>query len=56
MWAHYEYFIKAIIPEAEAAGVRLALHPDDPPLEKLGGIPRLFHDFEGFHRANGHRQ
>ena len=44
MWAHYEYFIKAILPEAEAAGVRLALHPDDPPLEKLGGIPRLFHD------------
>ena len=51
MWGNYDYFIRAILPEAEAAGVRLALHPDDPPLEKLGGIPRLFHDFEGFHRG-----
>ena len=51
MWGNYEYFIKAVLPEAEAAGVRLALHPDDPPLEKLGGIPRLFHDFDGFKRG-----
>ncbi len=51
MWANYAYFIEAIIPEVEKAGVRLALHPDDPPVEKLGGIPRLFHDFDGFQRA-----
>ena len=51
MWSNYEYFIKAIIPVAAEAGVRLALHPDDPPVEKLGGIPRLFYDPPGFQRA-----
>ncbi|MBV7334145.1 mannonate dehydratase [Chloroflexi bacterium TSY] len=51
MRANYEYFIKAIIPVAEEAGVKLALHPDDPPIEKLGGIPRLFYNQEGFQRA-----
>ena len=42
MWANYEYFIKAVIPYAEKYGVKLALHPDDPPLEKLGGVARIF--------------
>ncbi len=51
MWDNYEYFIKAIIAEAESAGVRLALHPDDPPVEQLGGVPRLFNGLEGFERA-----
>jgi len=51
MWSNYEYFVKAIIPVAEKAGVRLALHPDDPPIESLGGVPRLFYDLGGFQRA-----
>lgn len=51
MWANYEYFIRKIIPVCEDAGVRLALHPDDPPLAQLGGIPRLFHSPEGYQRA-----
>lgn len=51
MWSNYEYFIKAIVPVAEEAGVRLALHPDDPPVEKLGGMPRLFYNPDGFQRA-----
>ena len=42
MWANYEYFIKAVIPYAEKYGVKLALHSDDPPLEKLGGVARIF--------------
>ena len=42
MWANYEYFIRAVIPYAERYGVRLALHPDDPPLERLGGVSRIF--------------
>jgi mannonate dehydratase len=29
MWANFEYFIKAVIPVAEEAGVKMALHPDD---------------------------
>ncbi len=51
MWANYEYFIRAILPVAEEVGVRLALHPDDPPMPMLGGIARIMRDFEGFKRA-----
>lgn len=51
MWANYEYFVKAIIPVAEEAGIRLALHPDDPPVESLGGIARIFRSFQGFKRG-----
>ena len=31
MWTNIGYFLKAVVPEAEKAGVRLALHPNDPP-------------------------
>jgi mannonate dehydratase len=51
MWENYLYFIKAVLPVAEEAGVKLALHPDDPPLPSLGGIARLFYHFDGFKRA-----
>lgn len=51
LWANYETFINAVLPVAEEAGVTLALHPDDPPVDALGGIPRLFKNFEGFKRA-----
>lgn len=52
MWANYEYFIKAVIPVAEEAGVKLALHPDDPPVPSLGGVARIFNSFEGFKRGS----
>ena len=52
MWANYEYFIKAVIPVAEEAGVRLALHPDDPPGPAIGGVARIFSSFEAFDRAS----
>ena len=51
MWANYEYFIKAVLPAAEEAGVRLALHPDDPPVPMLGGVARLFYKPDNFKRA-----
>jgi len=51
LWANYEYFMRALVPVAEEAGVRLALHPDDPPVESLGGVARIFRNFEGFRRA-----
>jgi mannonate dehydratase len=34
------YFLKAIVPVAEASGVRMAIHPDDPPFS-LFGLPRV---------------
>ena len=41
LWANYEYFIKTVIPEAEKYGIKLALHPDDPPVPKLGDVERI---------------
>ena len=41
LWDNYEYFIKAVIPYAEKYGIKLALHPDDPPIEKLGEVERI---------------
>jgi mannonate dehydratase len=51
MWANYEYYVRALLPVAEGAGVKLALHPDDPPVESLGGVAHIFRNFEGFKRA-----
>ena len=50
-WDNYEYFLERAVPVAENAGVTLCLHPDDPPVEELGGLPRLFRNFENLNRA-----
>lgn len=41
LWNNLEYFLKAIIPVAAQFGVKMALHPDDPPLSPLRGIARI---------------
>ena len=41
LWENYAYFIKAVLPEAEKYGIRLALHPDDPPVPRLGNVERI---------------
>lgn len=41
LWSNYTYFIKAVIPEAEKYGIKLALHPDDPPVPMLGDVERI---------------
>ena len=51
MWANYEYYLERILPVAEESNVKLALHPDDPPVETLGGVARIFRNFDGFRRA-----
>jgi mannonate dehydratase len=51
MWANYTYFMKAVLPVAEQAGVKLALHPDDPPVAKMNGVAKLFTNYEGYHKA-----
>lgn len=51
MWDNYAYYLERILPVAEESGVTLALHPDDPPVETLGGVARIFRNFECFKRA-----
>ena len=41
LWANYKYFLDAVVPEAEKYDIKLALHPDDPPLPKLGDVSRI---------------
>ena len=43
LWGNLEYFLKAIVPVAEAAGIRMAMHPDDPP-RPIFGLPRIVKD------------
>ena len=51
LWDNYEYFIKAVISDAEKYGIKLALHPDDPPLERLGGVERIMISYENINKA-----
>jgi mannonate dehydratase len=51
LWEAYEDFLDEVIPVAEEAGVTMAVHPSDPPLPEINGIPLLFRNFENFKRA-----
>jgi len=50
MWDHLEYFLKRVVPAAEAAEVKLAMHPDDPPLSPLWHLARIMRSVENFER------
>ena len=51
IWDNFAYFMCEIMPVAEEAGVRLALHPNDPPVPSIAGIPCLIHSFASYKRA-----
>ncbi len=51
LWKNYEYFLKAVVPQAEKYGIRLALHPDDPPVPRLGDVERIMISKENIRRA-----
>jgi mannonate dehydratase len=52
LWDNYTYFIRQIAPVAEEAGVRIGIHPDDPPVPELAGIPRhIFGTYDGYVKA-----
>ena len=50
MWDNFTYFLKAVIPVAERAGVRMGLHPDDPPISPLAGVARIFRSHSALQR------
>ena len=51
LWDTFTHFFRAVMPVAEEAGVRIGVHPDDPPLPMLGGIARLFINVEAYRKA-----
>jgi mannonate dehydratase len=52
LWDNYAYFIRQVVPLAESLGIRIGMHPDDPPAPVLGGVPRcIFGSFDGYRRA-----
>ncbi len=50
LWENLRWFLERIVPVAEEAGVRLAMHPDDPPLSPVRGVPRIMRSVEAFER------
>ena len=51
LWANFEVFIKRIMPVAESVGLKMALHPDDPPISPIAGAACLFRSVDAFQRA-----
>ena len=50
LWRNLRYFLEIVLPVAEKAGVKLAMHPDDPPLSPVRGTPRIMRSIEAFDR------
>ncbi len=51
MWETFSSFVEDVVPVAEEAGVRIALHPDDPPVPSLDGVAHIFRSVDALERA-----
>ena len=51
MWQNFQWFLQRALPVAEAAKVKLALHPDDPPMSPVRGLARIMRDMDAFKRV-----
>lgn len=51
IWGNFEYFMDKVIPVAEENHVRMALHPNDPPLACMAGIPSLIYNSDCYRKA-----
>lgn len=50
LWENLRYFLARVLPVAERAGVKLAMHPDDPPLSPIRGLGRIMRSLDNFQR------
>ncbi|OAB25339.1 mannonate dehydratase [Flavobacterium fryxellicola] len=51
IWDNYQWFIERVMPVAEANKIKMALHPDDPPISPIHGISRILTSAEAIDRA-----
>ncbi len=49
-WENLRYFLERVVPVAEKANVKLAMHPDDPPLSPIRGVARIMSSVENYQR------
>ena len=50
LWANLQYFLHRVLPVAEKAGVKLSMHPDDPPLSPIRGVGRIMRSIPNYQR------
>jgi mannonate dehydratase len=50
LWTSLGYFLERVLPVAERAGVKLSMHPDDPPLSPIRGVGRIMRSIDNFQR------
>jgi mannonate dehydratase len=50
LWVNLEYFLKKVLPVAEKSGVKLSMHPDDPPLSPIRGVGRIMRSIDNYQR------
>jgi len=50
LWKNLKYFLERVVPVAEKSDVKLAMHPDDPPISPLRGMPRIMRSIENYQR------
>lgn len=50
LWTNLRWFLERIVPAAEKAGVKLAMHPDDPPVSPLRGMARIMRSVDNYQR------
>jgi mannonate dehydratase len=48
LWENLKYFLERVVPVAEKANVKLAMHPDDPPLSPIRGLGRIMRSVENY--------
>ena len=49
-WDSLKYFLECVVPVAEESNVRLAMHPDDPPLSPIRGVARIMSSVENYQK------
>jgi mannonate dehydratase len=50
LWTNLEYFLRKVVPVAEKWNVKLAMHPDDPPLSPIRGVGRIMRSVDNYQR------